>query len=263
MSDVSEYYNPHKTRNLYNPASDGPHTLSRVKVELFVQCPRCFWMDQRKGTGRPPSMPFNLNSAVDELLKREFDAHRSAGTPHPLMTAYGIDAVPYSHPSMDEWREALRGGVRFHHTPTNLVVRGAPDDIWINRIPRLHVVDYKATAKDGEVSLDAPWQDGYKRQVSFYGWLLDRNGFPVDATAYFVYCNGRKDAPAFDGKLEFSVKVIPHTMDMSWVEPTLHALKACLDAPSMPDAAPSCDWCAYRTAAHGHEHPGGSGRLDI
>ena len=45
----------------------------------------------------------------------------------------------------------------------------------------LIVVDYKATSKDGEVTLDAPRQDGYKRQMEFYQWLLRCNGFTVSA----------------------------------------------------------------------------------
>lgn len=250
---MSEFYRAQRVRNLYDPTSPEPFTVSRSKVELFMGCPRCFYLDQRRGVGRVPGFPFNLNSAVDRLLKKEFDVHRAAGTPHPLMTAYGIDAVPYRHPSMDEWREALRGGVRFFHAPTNLEVRGAPDDIWIHRNNHLHVVDYKATAKDGVVSLDAEWQEGYRRQVGFYVWLFEQNGFPMDPTTYFVYCNGRHDAAAFDGKLEFDISVIPYVVETSWVEPALHALKQCLDAPTLPASAPDCDWCRYRAAIAHHE----------
>ena len=46
------------------------------------------------GIGQPPGYPFSLNSAVDTLLKKEFDMHRAKGTAHPLMDAYGLDAVP-------------------------------------------------------------------------------------------------------------------------------------------------------------------------
>lgn len=250
---MSEYYKAQKVRGLYDPTSHTPHTISRTKVELFVRCPRCFYMDQRLGTGQPPSMPFNLNSAVDTLLKREFDAHRAARTAHRYMREHGIDALPYSHPSLDEWREALRGGVRTHHEATNLVLRGAPDDLWVTPSGSLHVVDYKATSKDAEVSLDAAWQDGYKRQVEFYQWLLRRNGFTVEPIAYFVYANGRRNEPAFDDKLIFDIKVIPYRGDDAWIESTLAALKQCLDAPELPASGADCDFCQYRQAAVRHE----------
>jgi hypothetical protein len=190
---------------------------------------------------------------VDTLLKREFDAHRAAGTAHRYMLAHGIDALPYSHPSLEVWREALRGGVRFHHEGTNLVLRGAPDDLWVTPAGSLFVVDYKATSKDAEVTLDAAWQGGYKRQIEFYQWLLRRNGFTVEPVAYFVYANGRRSEPAFDDKLVFDVKIIPYTGDDGWIEPTLGEIKQCLDAPTPPPSSPECDYCQYRRAAAAHE----------
>jgi len=253
VRDMSEYYNPQKTRNLFSPDATAPYRLSRAGIDLFLQCPRCFYLDKRLGTARPPMMPFNLNSAVDELLKREFDVHRLAGTPHRIMREHGIDAVPFAHEQMDDWREARTKGARFVHEPTNFLVTGAPDDLWINPHKHLHIVDYKATAKDGQVSLDAPWQIGYKRQVEVYQWLFRRLGFAVDPVAFFVYCNGRKDAPAFDFKLEFDVKVIPYTGDDAWVEGTLHDIRACLMSPEIPASAETCDYCGYRAAAKRHE----------
>ena len=62
------------------------------------------------------------------------------------MKQYGIDAVPFKHEMMDEWRENFKG-VRFLHEPTNLLITGAVDDIWQNPTGELIVVDYKATAK--------------------------------------------------------------------------------------------------------------------
>ena len=58
-----------RTRNIYNPKSEQPFKLSRSKVDNFVSCPRCFYIDRRLGVGHPPGFPFNINSAVDELLK--------------------------------------------------------------------------------------------------------------------------------------------------------------------------------------------------
>ena len=70
---MSLYYNPQRTRNLYDPNDSQPFRLSRSKLELFLECPRCFYLDRVRGIGRPPGFPFNLNSAVDTLLKKEFD----------------------------------------------------------------------------------------------------------------------------------------------------------------------------------------------
>ena len=108
---------------------------------------------------------------MDHLLKKEFDVHRAKGSAHPLMTAYGIDAVPFDHPEMDKWRENFVG-VQFLHRPTNFLVTGAVDDVWKSNNGKLIVVDYKSTSKDGEVGIEAEWQGGYKRQMEIYQWLF-------------------------------------------------------------------------------------------
>jgi hypothetical protein len=245
---MSEYYNAHRVRGLFDPESSTPFRISRAKIDLFLNCSRCFYFDVRCGTARPPSMPFNLNSAVDELLKREFDVHRAEGSAHRLMREHGIDAIPFKHERMDEWREARTAGIRYVDPDTNLLITGGVDDIWINPQGELYIVDYKATSKNDEVSLDAPWQIGYKRQVEIYQWLFRKNGFMVNPIAYFVYCNGRKNAPAFDFKLEFDIKVIPYSGDDSWIPRTLKDIRVCLESDMLPEASSDCDWCNYRDA---------------
>ena len=239
-------------KKLYDPGARECFRVSRSKIDLFLECPRCFYLDRRLGVSRPQGFPFNLNSAVDILLKKEFDIHRNQKTPHPLMDSYGVDALPFEHEKMDTWRDPFKG-VECFHEPTNFVVFGGVDDVWqavgtdkgSNKDGDLIVVDYKATSKDGQVSLDAEWQDGYKRQMEVYQWLLRRNGFKVSDTGYFVYANGRRDREAFDGKLEFDITLIPYTGKDDWVEKTLFEMKKCLAGPQVPKSSPVCEYCGY------------------
>ncbi|OGY99580.1 MAG: hypothetical protein A2945_02960 [Candidatus Liptonbacteria bacterium RIFCSPLOWO2_01_FULL_52_25] len=242
---MSKYYNAQKTRNLFDPKAKQPFTVSRSGIDLFVQCQRCFYLDKRLGTARPPGFPFSLNSAVDALLKKEFDSHRAKGSAHPLMKKYGVDAVPYAHKEIDAWRDSLRRGIQYFYEPLNMTIRGGVDDVWVNSKKELHIVDYKATSKSGEVSLDAEWQDGYKRQMEIYQWLFRRNGFKVSDTGYFVYCNGDADKEAFDAKLEFDIKLIPYVGNDDWVEQTVQNLHACLMSDVLPEKGADCDYCAY------------------
>jgi len=245
---MSSYYSGKRTRNIFDPASKEPFRLSRSRLDNFLRCPRCFYLDRRMGIDQPPGYPFSLNNAVDTLLKKEFNIHRNAKTTHPLMRHYGIDAVPFQHEKMDDWRNTFVG-VQYLHTPTNFLVMGAVDDIWINKEGKLLVVDYKATSKDGEVTLDAAWQNGYKRQMEFYQWLLRKNGFIVSNTGYFVYVNGKTDVQAFDAKLEFDVKIISYEGSDGWVEDALLRAKQCLLANAIPSAHGDCDYCLYRRIA--------------
>jgi len=242
---MSEYYNSQRTRNLYDPKSTEPFKLSRSKLELFTECPRCFYLDRRLGVGRPPGFPFALNSAVDCLLKKEFDVHRSKGEKHPLIEKYGVDARPVPHEELDKWRENFVGIQSLHH-PTNLLITGAIDDLWINSKDEYIVVDYKSTSKDEEITeLNKEWQDGYKRQMEIYQWLLRQNGLNVSDTGYFVYCNGCTDRDLFDSKLEFDITLIPYKGDDSWVEKTISDAHKCLCSDNIPAADPDCDYCSY------------------
>lgn len=239
--------NGRRTRNIYDPGSGEPFRLSRSKLENFIRCPLCFYLNVRLGVAEPAGYPFNLNLAVDHLLKKEFDIHRAKGEPHPLMKHYGIEAVPFLHADLSHWRENFRG-IQYVDKSTNFLVTGAVDDIWINGQGELHVVDYKATAKDSEVNIDAEWQKGYKRQIEIYQWLLRQNGFRVSRIGYFVYANGRRDRQAFDAKLEFAVKILPYAGNDSWVAEALESAKKCLDKDILPRPERDCEYCIYRAS---------------
>jgi PD-(D/E)XK nuclease superfamily len=244
---MSDYYNPHR-KNKFENNSVELFRLSRSKIDLFINCPRCFYLDRKLGIAQPPGYPFSLNSAVDKLLKKEFDTHRAKGTKHPLMETYGIDAIPLAHEKINEWRDSMRAGITYKVLGTNVVVTGGVDDVWVNPKGEFIIVDYKATSKEEEVSLDADWQIGYKRQMEIYQWLFRQNGYKVSKTGYFVYCNGKTDRKAFDGKLEFDIKIIPYAGDTSWVEKTIHDAINCLKSTKLPESGEDCDFCKYRMA---------------
>ena len=249
---MSDFYTPQRTRNLYAIGSDQPFKLSRSKIDLFISCPRCFYIDRRLGVGRPPGFPFNLNSAVDTLLKQEFDIHRANNTQHPLLEKYGVDAKPVAHEELDNWRHNF-SGIQYLHEPTNLLIFGAIDDLWQNSQTEYIVVDYKATSKNAPITeLNDTWHIGYKRQLEIYQWLLRQNGLKVSDTGYFVYCNGITDKQAFDGKLEFDVTLIPYEGNSDWVEDIIMQAHHCLNAEPIPNRVEDCDYCQYIEAVETH-----------
>lgn len=245
MTAFSKTYKP----RTFDPASTDPFKVSRSKIDFFLDCPRCFYLEARLGLKRPSMPSFTLNIAVDALLKKEFDVYRAAGTRHPLCEQYGVDAVPFRHAQLDQWRENFIG-VQYREPQVNLLVFGAVDDVWVDPAGRLMVVDYKATSKDSAITQldDSKWHNQYRRQMEVYQWLLRRNGFEVSDTGYFVYVNGRKDRSTFDGKLEFDVSLIPYAGSDAWVLPTLLKLKDCLLG-TLPPVSAECEFCAYRAAA--------------
>jgi RecB family exonuclease len=221
-----------------------PFQFSRSKVELFIECPRCFYLDRVKGIGRPSGFPFTLNNAVDTLFKKEFDSYRTIQQPHPLLKSYGLDLVPFQHPKMEDWRFNFKGiqakykGYEYY---------GAVDDIWQDDDGTLYVVDYKATAKEEPVTelSTASYHDSYRRQMEFYQWLLRQNGFTVSDTGYFVYTTGDNTQPNFNNELKFRTRLIAYTGNSNWVEPILDKLVACASQAHAPASGPECAYCKF------------------
>lgn len=237
-----------KTWGTYNPNSKEPYKISRSKIELFLQCPRCFYMDARLGLARPSTPPYTLNNAVDTLLKNEFDLLREKGEKHALVEKYGIDAVPFKHEDLKQWRGELKAyeGALVVDEKSNLLINGLVDDIWQNSEGELVIVDYKATSTTKEISLDDEYKQSYKRQMEIYQWIFRKLGFKVSSTGYFVFANATKNRDKFDGKLEFEMSILEHTGSDSWVALTLLEIKECLDQEKMPSPSPDCEYCAYR-----------------
>jgi CRISPR/Cas system-associated exonuclease Cas4 (RecB family) len=234
--------------------------LSRSKLELFTECPRCFWLDVKQGVKRPSGPPFTLNLAVDHLLKEEFDRYREKGKPHPVMVAYGISAVPYASEHLDRWRNNFTG-VQYHDRSTDTLIFGAVDDIWIDPAKKLIVVDYKATgAREHRI------YDEYKRQMEIYQWLLRQNGYDVSPTGYFVFARASKASGFGDGDsgregsvrgksaaLPFDLFIESVLGDDSWVQETVLDAHEMCGSETPPPASRECEYCAYRDKAGAYE----------
>ena len=154
--------------------------LSRSAVEKFINCKRCFVL-LYKFKVSPPSLPFTLNNAVDELCKIEFDTYRMKQKPHPLFLKHNIDAIPFKHADIDKWRDFRKGGVSYIDEKKGYHFYGAIDDVWVNKKDELIVADVKSTSKK-KFNWDETWAKyeypkGYKRQLEMYQWLLRKNGF--------------------------------------------------------------------------------------
>ena len=246
---VKSLYRAQRKRHIFSESDEKPYKLSRSRIENFIRCQRCFFLDRKCGTEQPPMFPYTLNNTVDALLKREFDQYRSENKSHPYLIEHGIDAIPFSHSELDNWRMNQRG-IKYYHEATNFIVTGAVDDIWINSKGELIIVDYKATSTKKDVALDD--RDSYKRQMEIYQWLFRKNGFDVSNTGYFVYCNGDSVRTEFSGMLQFKVSLLSYVGDGSWVENILYDIKSCLINNVLPDLSQTCDYCKYWDAVTKH-----------
>ncbi len=221
--------------------------LSRSKLELFLNCQRCFWLDMKQGLKRPPPAPYTINSSIDSLLKHEFDVHRENGTAHYLIKKYNIAAIPYKCKEINAWRHNFTG-IQFQHKPTDFLVFGAVDDVWVNPQGELIVVDYKSTGAN-----EYKIYDSYRRQLEIYQWLLTQNGYKVSKTGYFLFAKVNKEGGFAEGKLSFDLYIEPQEGDSSWVEKSILEARKAIEGP-IPGHNPDCPYCQFAKTQSGHAH---------
>ena len=233
----------------YDPNSDKPFIMSRSKIDLYLKCKRCAYLDMRLGIKGPKPFPYNLNSRIDTLLKNEHDLARTKKIKTKYLEEFNINAIPYTHAELDVWREPFKAA-RYHHKETNIVVAGSVDDLWENLdTKKIHVTDFKSTHTekfDKLKSFDAPYLIGYKRQAEIYSWILSKLGLDIDNTSYFFYVNAKPDQEIFKNNLEFEYAIIPYkTEDYNWVGNTIVEIKNFLETNKIPSSNQDCNLCKY------------------
>ena len=221
--------------------------LSRSTVEKFISCPRCCVLEKNHKI-KPPSLPFTLNIAVDNLCKNEFDYYRNLQKPHPLFIQNGIDAVPFQHKDIDIWRNNFKG-IRYKSVEHNYDFGGAVDDVWQKSNGELIIADVKATSRNNfdwnETFKKYDYAKAYKRQLEIYQWLFRKNGFKVADEAYLVYFNGKKNERLFNNQLKFDTHVIKLNCSSSWVEAKVRETVKLLKSDEFPAPSLKCEYCNY------------------
>ena len=236
-----------RKNNTYKYESGKTFTLSRSGIDSFINCQRCFYLN-KVGNIKDIGMPgFSLNSAHDELMKKELDTYREKAEAHPYMESLNKNLIPFQHEKMEEWRNNFKG-IAYHHKKTDLIITGAIDDVWIDTdTNELVIVEYKSTSTQSEIDLNdgTPWKEQYKRQIDIYQWLFRMNGFEVSDDSVFLYSNGIKTAEKFNDVMNFKTYVLEYKGSTDWVEPKIIEIKKVLDQTSIPSLNEECETCSY------------------
>lgn len=236
-----------RKNNTYKYEPGNTFKLSRSGIDSFIKCKRCFYLN-KVGNIKDIGMPgFSLNSAHDELMKKELDIYRENGEAHPYMESLKRNLIPFQHENMEDWRNNFKG-VTYHHKKTDLIITGSVDDIWIDTdTEELVIVEYKSTSTQSEIDLNdgTPWKEQYKRQIDIYQWLFKMNGFKVADDSVFLYSNGLKTSKKFKDVMKFKTYVLEYRGSTDWVEEKIFEIKRVLDEKVIPEINEDCDTCSY------------------
>lgn len=208
--------------------------LSPNSLNLFLECPHCFWLDKNLSIKRPPPYPYALNSAVDTLLKEEFDTYRQKNLPHPLLKENAINAKLFSNQKLlNQWRNNF-AGIRYFDPQLQATLFGAVDDVLEFEGGKLAPLDYKSTG-----SAAANVYDRFQLQLDTYTYLMEKNGFQTIRKGYLAFYIVDKSRGFID-RLPFRKEVMEIETNPSDIYAIFSDAVACLRQAAPPPHSQDC-----------------------
>lgn len=204
-------------------------------LNLFKECPRCFWLHYNKKISRPRGIFPSLPGGMDLVIKEYFDRFRGR---LPLEIEGKVEGCLFPDSQLlNKWRN-WRTGLEYHDKQLDAVLFGALDDCLVDQgyyIP----VDYKTK---GSAPNDADAERYYQTQLDSYSLLLSSNGYKTRTFAYLVYYSPSKVEK--NSLIKFNIDVVKINTELGRVKKILHDAVVLLKGP-IPQDNSRCEYCSW------------------
>lgn len=211
--------------------------LSPSSLNLFVDCPCCFWL-HFKGRKRPSGIFPSLPSGMDRVLKEYCVKLRKEGKMLSDLSGKGLKF--YEGPELKDWQNN-RKGIQWKNGKVFLL-SGAVDEILVKN-GKLIVLDFKTRG----FPCKEDTHEHYALQLNLYNFLLRKNGFPTEDHGYLLFyypkqVNGRM--------VEFSTELKKMDIDLKMAEHVIKQAVKCLKG-TEPKIKHECHWCQWENDLEG------------
>jgi len=216
--------------------------LSPSKLNLFQECPLCFWLQEVKGIHRPTQPFSSLPSGMDLLIKKYFDLWREKGELPPEIQGKVKEKPLQNQELLRRWRY-WGTGPKYEDKKLGFVLQGALDECFVDPstssgqvyyIP----VDYKTRGFD----LKNDSLKYYQLQMDCYTLLLEAEGYKTKKAAYLVYYIPKKVRA--NGKVDFAVEIHKVKTDPeNAIKVAQEAVKTLKGA--QPPSHSECGFCSW------------------
>jgi len=236
--------------------ANGKMRFSPTGLNLFLECPKCFWLEHVKGIKRPRGIFPSLPGGMDLLIKKYFDKYRALGKlPPELVGKIDCDLFP-DNQLLDQWR-GWRTALVLEDKESGAVLSGMLDDLGLKRFdknksfarPDLQSksglghqmefvpLDYKTRGFD----VKEGGESFYFNQLNCYALLLRENGMPPAGHAYLIYYIPKDVAEL--GMTRFDV--VPKRVEVN-ADTALETMRGAVKllAGPMPETN-QCEYCAW------------------
>lgn len=230
--------------NYFKMTNNQKIQLSPSTLSLYLECPKCFWLQKVKGIHRP-SQSFALQSNFDRILKDYFDKFRARGEMPPELIGQVEGKLFESQELLNQWRDALRPALKYQHPEfSNFILAGGIDDCLFDPstgsgqgyyIP----IDFKTT---GSSSFKENSEKYYQHQLDIYNFLLEENGYKTKELAYLVYYKPKEVLD--QGVMEFQIVVKKMRTSHERAKQLFERAIKLLQGP-IPESHSACQYCSF------------------
>lgn len=212
--------------------------LSPTTLNLFLDCPRCFWLDKVKNFKRPRGIFPSLPMGMDREIKNHFDVCRAENKLPPELGGKNFSGVKLfsNQDLLDQWRD-WRKGLEYRARDGS-VLTGAIDDLLV-KADRYIPFDYK-TKGSPTTAEDAIRY--YQNQLDCYALLFQENKMPPADYGFLLYYSPKSIEKK--GKAVFETQPICVPIDYERGRKTFDRAVALLSG-DMPEPSSSCEYCGW------------------
>jgi len=221
--------------------------LSPSKLNVFRECPRCFWNAEVADVSRPRGPFPSLPGGIDLRLKDYLEAYRGKLPPELRGKVPGIlfkDPV-----LLRKWRN-WRTGLGYYDPALDVEVIGALDDV-LQDGEVMYPLDYKTKGA-------SPKDDGsqyYQTQLDVYQLFLASAKYKVAGKGYLVYywpmtisavempAGAEAMVPDYV-RITFGLKVFALESSADRAKETIEKAVKCIRGPQ-PDPSDTCEYCNF------------------
>ena len=213
--------------------------LSPSALNLFLDCPRCFWLDKNKGIKRPRGIFPSLPGGMDLVIKKYFDIYRLKNDLPPEIKGKVAGQLFANMAVLEKWRNWRNSDLCYEDKDSKAVLIGALDDC-LTDDGRYIPLDYKTR---GSELIEDP-RKYYQNQLDCYCLMLEHSGFKTKGLAYLVYY--WPEEVCQEGVVKFHVEPIKIETDIESAKKTIREAVKLLSL-AMPQSNPNCEYCSLVT----------------
>lgn len=156
--------------------------LSPSSLNLFLECPKCFWLYKTKGIHRPEGPVSSLPNGMDLLIKKYFDKYRAMDKLPPEIDGKIEGKLFADQKLLNNWRDWRSTKLKYEDKNLNAILRGGLDECFVLNDAYIPV-DYKTRG----FALKIDSEKYYQTQLDCYTFLLEANDYKHLSLGYLIF----------------------------------------------------------------------------